>query len=138
MHTVPMPDSQGEFAEFKVQHEALPQVRRARGEPVVIWAKYRHAVRSICAELSGIYGADAVAPFYGEDSERERNAQLLRWRSGARFLIATQSAGGHGLTQTEAAALIWCSLRAWQQWEAGDRRMHAAFWELFTAKSHDD
>lgn len=39
-----------------------------------------------------------------------------------------------GLTQTEAAALIWCSLRAWQQWEAGDRRMHPAFWELFTIK----
>ena len=39
-----------------------------------------------------------------------------------------------GLTQTEASELIWCSLRAWQQWEAGDRRMHAAFWELFTTK----
>lgn len=34
------------------------------------------------------------------------------------------------------AAQDWCaqavhtSRRAWQQWESGERRMHAAFWEL--------
>lgn len=39
-----------------------------------------------------------------------------------------------GLTQTEAAALVHGSLRTWQQWEAGDRRMHPGFWELFTIK----
>lgn len=45
-----------------------------------------------------------------------------------------------GLTQTEAARLVHTQLRAWQQWEAeegtaGHRRMHAAFWELFTIKA---
>lgn len=40
-----------------------------------------------------------------------------------------------GLTQTAAAALIYCQLRAWQQWEAGDRQMHPAFWELWRAKA---
>ena len=39
------------------------------------------------------------------------------------------------LTQAEAARLIHTSLRAWQQWEAGDRRMHPAFWELFQIKA---
>lgn len=39
-----------------------------------------------------------------------------------------------GLTQTEAGQLIHASLGAWQQWEAGDRRMHPAFWELFRLK----
>ncbi len=38
------------------------------------------------------------------------------------------------LTQTMAASLIHCTLRTWQQWEAGDRRMHPAFWELFRIK----
>jgi len=38
------------------------------------------------------------------------------------------------LTQTEAGQLIYASLRTWQQWEAGDRRMHPAFWELFNIK----
>jgi len=40
-----------------------------------------------------------------------------------------------GLTQTEAAELIYCGLRTWQQWEAGDRKMHRAFFELFQLKS---
>ncbi len=42
---------------------------------------------------------------------------------------------GFGLTQTEAAALVHCKLRAWQQWEAGDRAMHPAMWELFQIKA---
>lgn len=40
-----------------------------------------------------------------------------------------------GLTQTAAAELVHTKLRAWQQWEAGDRQMHPAFWELFLLKS---
>lgn len=40
-----------------------------------------------------------------------------------------------GLTQTAAAALVHSSLRTWQQYEAGDRRMHPALWELFNLKS---
>lgn len=38
------------------------------------------------------------------------------------------------LTQTQAAELVHSSLRSWQQWEAGARRMHPAMWELFTLK----
>ncbi|RYX80216.1 XRE family transcriptional regulator [bacterium] len=40
------------------------------------------------------------------------------------------------LTQTEAAELIYSSLRTWQQWEAGDRRMHPGLWELFRIKAN--
>jgi len=40
-----------------------------------------------------------------------------------------------GLTQTQAAGLIYCSLNAWQQWESGRRRMHPAFFELFLKKT---
>ncbi|MCK9386139.1 MAG: helix-turn-helix transcriptional regulator [Nevskia sp.] len=39
-----------------------------------------------------------------------------------------------GLTQTAAAELIHCALRGWQEWEAGNRKMHPAFWELFRIK----
>lgn len=39
-----------------------------------------------------------------------------------------------GLSQTAAAALIFCTLNGWQQWEYGTRRMHPAFWELFRIK----
>lgn len=40
-----------------------------------------------------------------------------------------------GLSQTAAAALIYCSLRGWQEWEAGNRRMHPGLWELFRIKA---
>jgi hypothetical protein len=47
-----------------------------------------------------------------------------------------QSSMGLGIT----AAQDWCAVavhtsrRAWQQWESGERRMHAAFWELARIK----
>lgn len=40
-----------------------------------------------------------------------------------------------GLTQTEAAELIYKQCRAWQQYEAGDRKMDPAFYELFIIKT---
>lgn len=40
-----------------------------------------------------------------------------------------------GLTQTEAAEEIYCSLGAWQKWELGKRQMHPAFFELFMIKT---
>ena len=40
-----------------------------------------------------------------------------------------------GLTQTAAGALVHTTCRSWQQWEAGDRRMHPAMWELFKLKT---
>lgn len=39
-----------------------------------------------------------------------------------------------GLTQTQAGEMVYCTCRAWQDWEAGARRMHPAVWELFQAK----
>lgn len=39
-----------------------------------------------------------------------------------------------GETQTFCANLVHTTCRVWQQWEAGDRRMHPAFWELFKQK----
>ncbi len=39
------------------------------------------------------------------------------------------------LTQREAAALVYCTTRAWEDWEQGQRRMHPATWELFRLKA---
>lgn len=40
-----------------------------------------------------------------------------------------------GLTQAQAGALIYSTMRTWQDWEAGARRMHPALFELFLLKS---
>ncbi len=36
-----------------------------------------------------------------------------------------------GLTQSQAAAMVCRTLRNWQQWEGGERRMSPALWRLF-------
>ena len=39
-----------------------------------------------------------------------------------------------GLSQADAASLIYSTERTWQGWEQGERRMHPGLWELFLRK----
>lgn len=41
-----------------------------------------------------------------------------------------------GLTQTQAAEIIYSGLRQWQKWESGEHRMHPALFELFLIKTN--
>lgn len=43
--------------------------------------------------------------------------------------------GAVGMTQTEAAATVHMSMRAWQQWEGGERSMPPGLFELFMIKT---
>ena len=40
-----------------------------------------------------------------------------------------------GLTQPQAAVLIHASTRAWQAYEAGERRLHPGLWDLFIIRT---
>lgn len=40
-----------------------------------------------------------------------------------------------GLTQSQAADLVYTTLSGWQRWEQGERRMHPGLWELFLLKT---
>ena len=40
-----------------------------------------------------------------------------------------------GLTQAQAAAVIYKQILAWQRYESGDRVMDAAYYELFLIKT---
>jgi DNA-binding transcriptional regulator YiaG len=40
-----------------------------------------------------------------------------------------------GLTQAEAAALVYADIRTWQRWEGDERAMHPAIFELFMIKT---
>lgn len=42
------------------------------------------------------------------------------------------------LSAAAAGALVYTSGRAWQLWEAGERRMHPATWELARIKGDSD
>ena len=45
-----------------------------------------------------------------------------------------QAREAEGLTQDQAGTLLYSGRRTWQDWEAGERRMHPASLELFTVK----
>jgi SNF2-related domain/Helicase conserved C-terminal domain/LAGLIDADG-like domain len=78
------------------------------GEKIIIWAKYQHAIQEIRAALQLRDGSAAVAEFHGAIPQHHRHQELRRWQQGdARYLIATQSTGGHGLTLNESAYAIF-------------------------------
>lgn len=77
------------------------------GEKVIIWCKYRRDVEKIGKSLQEEFGENSVALFYGALSESKRAAQVERFRNGARFFLATQSCGGHGLTLNEAHYVVF-------------------------------
>lgn len=81
--------------------ETLEEIPRAA--PVVIWAKYHACLEEIAVCL----GAHAIV-YHGKLSERQRQANLDAWRAGeARYLIATQAAGGQALDLTRANYVVY-------------------------------
>lgn len=79
------------------------------GQKVIMWAKYHHDILAVATALLGQFGEDSVALFYGALSERERSRQVELFRGPARFFLATQSCGGHGLTLNEAHYVVFYS-----------------------------
>jgi SNF2 family DNA or RNA helicase len=76
-------------------------------EKVIIWTKFRYCLEEITDALRNEYGESSVVRFYGDLSPKKREAELARFRGGARFFVATQSCGGHGLTLNEANHVIF-------------------------------
>lgn len=75
--------------------------RVSASEKIIIWAKYRNDIDAISTALKEAYGDTTVSLYYGDLTEKQRNAELEKYRSSARFFVATQSTGGHGLTLNE-------------------------------------
>lgn len=77
------------------------------GEKVIIWAKFKYDIEQIKQALEKEFGPESVALFYGDLNEKKRGEQVNLFRKQARFFVATQSCGGHGLTLNEAAYVIF-------------------------------
>ncbi len=73
------------------------------GEKALIFCKYQHDIDVIRKTLAEEFGVDAVASFDGRDNEQRRRAAVERFRNGARFLVVTQSTGGHGFNFQDQA-----------------------------------
>lgn len=88
------------------------------------WLRLRRETRFGIPQPRGVH---AGPPLLGQPVSTGTSptpAQVVRARTKA------------GLTQAEAAALVWCSEITWRQWEKyadvpGARRMHPCFWWAF-------
>ncbi len=78
-------------------------------QKVIIWSKYLVNHQDIVSELAARYGEQSVAQLHGGIVESRRAGQIAAFRSTARFLVATQSTGGHGFTLNEATYSVFFS-----------------------------
>ncbi len=66
-------------------------------------------------------------------TETENLLATTRGKIPSREMVK-QTRQALGLTQTQAADLVYTSLSGWQRWEQGSRGMSPALWELFLLK----
>ena len=78
----------------------------------IIWASYRHDIASIQLTLQKIYGMNAVASYYGDTSDDERQDVIKRFqdpKDELRFFVGNPRTGGYGITLTEANLVVYYS-----------------------------
>lgn len=79
----------------------------------VIWVQYHYIIRKLVAALKKHFGDDTIVAEYHGANVATRDAEVERWKSSgpgaARFLVATQQAGGLGNNWTEANLVIYHS-----------------------------
>lgn len=78
-------------------------------EKVIIWAQHHYSVGQIRKALTQSYSGESVTEFHGGIPAHKRKSELARWRQNGRFLLATQAAGGHGLTLIESHHAVFYS-----------------------------
>lgn len=79
---------------------------------VIIWANYRHNIRTIVETIAGLMGADSVASYYGDTSDDERESVIRRFQdpdSSLRYFVGNTQTGGYGITLTESQNVIYYS-----------------------------
>ncbi|CAM3889313.1 DEAD/DEAH box helicase [Cohnella lubricantis] len=76
--------------------------REPDNEKIIVWAKYQRDIEMISTELKTAYGDDQVAVYYGKVAPKNRKSEEERFKSSARFFVATAATGGHGLTLVES------------------------------------
>lgn len=75
-------------------------------EQVIIWGKYHFDIDSISAALLERNLPGDITYFHGGLSQKKRIEEVNRFKAGARFFVATQSSGSHGLNEIMSACYV--------------------------------
>jgi len=76
----------------------------------IIWASYTHGIQQIASALRDRFGPEAVATYYGDTPQDERQEIVDRFQdpdSGLRFFVGQPLTGGYGITLTAANTVIY-------------------------------
>jgi SNF2 family DNA or RNA helicase len=76
----------------------------------IIWASYTHGIQQIASALRDRFGPEAVATYYGETPQDERQEIVDRFQdpdSELRFFVGQPLTGGYGITLTAANTVIY-------------------------------
>ena len=79
---------------------------------VIIWAVYRHDIKTIEKAIGDIYGKGSVATYFGDtkDSDRQHIVDYFQDPdSGLRFFVGNPKTGGYGLTLTSSHTVVYFS-----------------------------
>jgi len=66
-------------------------------EKTIIWCKFEEEIKDVREAIRREYGGESAALLYGALNQKNRNRELERFKSEAKFLIANKSCGGYGL-----------------------------------------
>ena len=78
----------------------------------IIWATYTYDIQQIANALRDRFGPDAVATYYGETPQQERQEIVERYQDledPLRFFVGQPRTGGYGITLTAASTVIYYS-----------------------------
>lgn len=91
--------------------ELLDVVEEIQGK-AIIWATWTHDIHAIEEALAKQYGPGAVASYFGETPQEDRQDIIERFQdpdSELRFFVGQPRTGGYGITLTEANTVIYFS-----------------------------
>ena len=106
-------DDNGEEVEIKNRRldELLNVLSEVQGK-TIIWANYRHDIKRILKALHDTVGVDAVASYYGDTPDEERQRIITKFQdpdSDLQFLVSNVQTGGYGITLTQASNVVYYS-----------------------------
>ena len=104
---------QGDEVEIKNNRlDSLLDVLAETQGKVIIWANYQYDIKRILKTLQDTVGTEAVATYYGETLDEDRQQIIKSFQdpdSPLTYLISNVQTGGYGITLTEASTVIYYS-----------------------------
>lgn len=121
---LPQEDGTLEYISDERIEQMLQIVEQVEG-PVVVWARFKADIARIAAALARAYPDAGVVTYYGDTNKRDRDAAVVRFKSGAaRFFVSNPASGGTGLNlQGACQSVIYYSndYNALSRWQSEDR-----------------